>query len=211
MIRSRARSRRERLSGRAVAVFALAGAWHGQESTPAGLTRAALHNVLPDNPLMVHATGCSGIQANTRALNALGFTASTTDPGVAKDPTGQPTRHLSGTAAPAARQAMGAQLRALSIDQQVECMRAFMREANRVGLTSWDDPAGNDQFDPQGRSLELLVGDHGYQAINQLHRTGEMTTRIVLHFSCFTNDPALDCVKRNTYNAVSLIGDDWLL
>ena len=189
--------------------------WSGwnpnQLDQPGMLTKAELDKVLPDNPVMVQATGFAGIQVNSRALNALGITASTTDPGVAKDPKGLPTGQLSGTAAAAARQAMGAQLRALSIDQQVECMRAFMREANRVGLTSWDDPAGNDQFDPQGRSLELLVGDHGYQAINQLHRTGEMTTRIVLHFSCFTPDPAFDCVKRSTYNAISLVGDDWLL
>src|SRR3989441_19104 len=189
--------------------------WSGwnpnQLDQPGMLTKAELDKVLPDNPVMVQATGFSGIETNSRGLQALGIAGASTDPGVAKDPKGQPTGQLSGTAAAAARQAMGAQLRALSIDQQVECMRAFMREANRVGLTSWDDPAGNDQFDPQGRSLELLVGDHGYQAINQLHRTGEMTTRIVLHFSCFTPDPAFDCVKRSTYNAISLVGDDWLL
>ena len=189
--------------------------WSGwnpnQLDQPGMLTRAELDKVLPDNPVMVQATGYSGIQVNSRALSALGITANSTDAGVAKDPKGQPTGQLSGTAAAAARQAMGAQIRALSIDQQVDCMRAFMREANRVGLTSWDDPAGNDQFDPQGRLLEVLVGDHGYQAINQLHRNGEMTARVSLHFSCFTPDPALDCVKRNTYNAISLMGDDWLL
>ena len=189
--------------------------WSGwnpnQLDRPGMLTKAELDQALPNNPVMVQATGFTGIQTNSRGLQALGIAAASTDPGVAKDPTGQPTGQLSGNAAAAARQSMGTQLRALSIDQQVECMRAFMRESNRVGLTSWDDPAGNDQFDPQGRSLELLVGEHGFQAINQLHRNDEMTARIVLHFSCFTNDPALDCVKRNTYNAVSLIGDDWLL
>jgi len=189
--------------------------WSGwnpnQLDRPGMLTKAELDQALPNNPVMVQATGFTGIQTNSRGLQALGIAAASTDPGVAKDPTGQPTGQLSGNAAAAARQSMGTQLRALSIDQQVECMRAFMRESNRVGLTSWDDPAGNDQFDPQGRSLELLVGEHGFQAINQLHRNDEMTARIVLHFSCFTNAPALDCVKRNTYNAVSLIGDDWLL
>jgi predicted amidohydrolase YtcJ len=189
--------------------------WSGwnpnQLDRPGMLTRAELDGALPNNPVMVQATGFSGIQVNSKALQALSITAASTDPGVAKDPQGQPTGQLSGTAAAAARAEMGKQLRGMSIDQQVACLKSFMTETNRVGLTSWDDPAGNDQFDPQGRSLELLVDSHGFQAINQIHRDGEMTARIVLHFSCFTTAPAMDCVTRFTQSAVSLVGDDWLL
>ncbi len=189
--------------------------WSGwnpnQLDRPGMLTKAELDKALPDHPVMVQAAGFSGIQVNTKALQTLGITAASTDPGVAKNPAGEPTGQISGTPAAAARAAMGRQMRAMPIDQQIACLKSFMTETNRVGLTSWDDPAGNDQFDPDGRSLELLIGEHGFQAINQIHRDGQMTARIVLHFSCFTTVPAFDCVQRFTQSAVSLIGDDWLL
>src|SRR3989442_2612475 len=109
--------------------------WSGwnpnQLDQPGMLTKAELDKVLPDNPVMVQATGFSGIQVNSRALNALGITASSTDPGVAKDPKGQPTGQLSGTAAAAARQAMGAQLRAAAAAD------ALSRSGNSQSTTTY--------------------------------------------------------------------------
>ena len=192
-------------------IFTWSG-WNVNQLDTIGMfTKAELDAALPNNPVLIQGVGFTGIQTNARGLAAMGVTAASTDPGVLKDSSGQPTGQLTGTAAALGRATMGKQLRTVSIDEQVACMKAFLREANRVGLTAWDDPAGNDQFDPQGRQLELLAGEHGYQAINQIHRDAQMTARIVLHFSCFTTGvPALDCVKQYTPTAVSLVGDDWL-
>jgi hypothetical protein len=192
-------------------IFTWSGWNVSQLDKPGMFTRAELDEAVPNDPVAIQGVGFTGIQTNSKGLDATGFASGSTDPGVVKDGNGRPTGQLTGTAAATLRATMGKQLRTISIDQQVACMKAFMREANRVGLTSWDDPAGNDQFDPQGRQQELLTGEHGYQAINQIHRDGQMTVRVVLHFSCFTTGvPALDCVKQYTPTAVSLVGDDWL-
>ena len=186
---------------------------YGRDAVAMYMGNPNVHNLAGTlySRVLIQAVGFTGIQTNARGLAAMGVTAASTDPGILKDSSGQPTGQLTGTAAALGRATMGKQLRTVSIDEQVACMKAFLREANRVGLTAWDDPAGNDQFDPQGRQQELLAGEHGYQAINQIHRDAQMTARIVLHFSCFTTGvPALDCVKQYTPTAVSLVGDDWL-
>jgi hypothetical protein len=56
----------------------------------------------------------------------------------------------------------------------------------------------------------VLIGSHGYQAINRLNRQGRLNARVRLSFSCFGSIIGLPCVKANSANAVSGIGDDML-
>ena len=134
-------------------IFTWSGWNVNQLDRPGMFSRAELDEAVPNDPVAIQAAGFAGIQTNSKGLEATGFAGDSTDPGVMKDGSGRPTGQLTGTAAATLRATMGKQLRTITLDQQVACMRAFMREANRVGLTSWDDPAGNDQFDPQGRQL----------------------------------------------------------
>jgi len=182
------------------------GGWNvNQLDVPGMFTKAELDAALPANPVFVQGSGFSGTQVNTRALMVLGLGAG--DPGVEVDGSGQPTGRLTQPASGMASRAIGAQLETNSIDRQADCLAEFMRAANRAGLTAWDDPGGNDPFDVQGRAIEALREGHGFQAVNELHRQGRMTTRIVLHLTSFGG---LATVQRDTVNAFSLIGDDKL-
>lgn len=188
-------------------IFTTSGSWGvNQLDTPGMFTREELDSVLPNHPVFVQALGFSGVQVNTRALDLLGLSAG--DPGVEVDPdTGEPTGRLTAPASGMASRAIGAQLETLTIDQQEDCLADFVREANRVGLTAWDDPGGNDPFDHQGRLIEALREGHGFQAVNQLWRDGRMNARVVLHLTSFGG---LETVLRDTRHAFSVIGDDVL-
>ena len=182
------------------------GGWNvNQLDVPGMFTRAELDDALPNHPVRVQGTGFSGVQVNSRALELLGLGPGS--PGVELDGSGQPTGRLTGAASSASARAIGTQLEELTIDEQAECMADFMREANRVGLTGWDDPGGNDPFDHQGRTIEALREGHGFQAVNQLHRDGRMSNRVVLHLTSFEG---LETVLRDTQHAFSMIGDDLL-
>ncbi len=170
------------------------GGWNvNQLDTPGMFTLAELDAALPNHPVIVQGTGFSGTQANTRALQILGVRSA--------------TGLLTGPQAAQARRLIGEQLNQLTIEEQAECLKAFMREANRVGLTGWDDAAGNDPFDPLGRTIEFHTGLHGFQAINHLHRTGQMTARVIINMTSFGG---LATVLRDTPQAFSMVGDDML-
>jgi predicted amidohydrolase YtcJ len=186
-------------------VFTTAGWNVNQLDVPGMFTKAELDAALPSNPVMVQGNGFSGMQVNSRALQLLGLGPGS--PGVELDPSGQPTGRLTQPASGMVNRAIGTQLEMNSIDRQADCLAEFMRAANRAGLTAWDDPGGNDPFDPQGRAIEALREGHGFQAINELHRQGRMTARVVLHLTSFGG---LATVQRDTRHAFSLIGDDML-
>jgi predicted amidohydrolase YtcJ len=203
-------------------VFTTLGSFQvGQLDVPGMFSRAELDAVAPDNPVRVSGSGFTGTQVNTKALETLGLAAG--DPGVVVDGSGRPTGQLTGPAASAVNRAIGTELQRLSTGEQAECLEEFMRELNRRGLTAWDDPGGNDPFDPAGTGITVLRDNHGYQAVNRLHREDRMTTRISFNLSCFGPDAehaegmpgeephgAIECVERHTFNALGLIGDDML-
>ena len=183
------------------------GGWNvNQLDVPGMFTKAELDAALPANPAMVQGSGFSGMQVNTRALQLLGLGPGS--PGVELDASGQPTGRLTQPASGMVNRAIGTQLETNSIDRQADCLAEFMRAANRAGLTAWDDPGGNDPFDPQGRAIEALREGHGFQAVNELHRQGRMTARVGLHLTSFGG---LETVLRDTRHAFSLIGDDVLM
>ena len=179
--------------GAGVWIFTRSGWNVNQLDVPGIFTRAELDSVMPENPAFVIGSGAP-TQANTRALQALGL----------DDPA-----HADGVLTNAERNMINPLLgfTERSIDEQAACLADFIADANAAGLTSWDDPGGNDVFNPAGGLAVAFVDNHGFQAVNQLWRDGELNARIVLHMTSFGG---LTTVLEDTRHAVSLLGDDFL-
>jgi predicted amidohydrolase YtcJ len=191
-------------------LFQIGGGWNVAQFTdqPGMLTRAELDSAAPNHPVYIQGGGFSGGQVNSKALEVLGLTAGM--PGVVLDANGVPTGQLTGAANTLATRTIGAELQTLTFEEQIACSKDFIRELNKRGLTAWDDPGGNNPFSPTGVPDPVIRGNNGYQAINQLHRDGELNARVRFSFSCFASIIGMPCVTLNTPNAVSTIGDDML-
>jgi hypothetical protein len=191
-------------------LFQIGGGWNVAQFTdqPGMLTKAELDSAAPNHPVYIQGGGFSGGQVNSKALEVLGLTAGS--PGVVLDGNGQPTGQLTGAANTLATRTIGAELQTLTFEEQIACSKDFIRELNKRGMTAWDDPGGNNPFSPTGVPDPVIRGNNGYQAINQLHRDGELNARIRFSFSCFGSIIGMPCVTGNTPNAVSTIGDDML-
>ena len=179
-------------------LFQIGGGWHvNQLDVPGMLTKAELDAAAPNHPVYLQGTGFTGGQVNTKGLQVLGL-----------DPAGN--GQLTGANNTLAIQTIGTELGTLTLDEQDACTVDFIRELNRRGLTGWDDPGGNNPFSPTGIPDPVIVGSHGYQAINRLHREGRLNARVRFSFSCFGNVIGMPCVQTNTANALSGVGDDLL-
>ncbi len=179
-------------------LFQIGGGWHVQQLDVSGmLTKSELDGAAPNHPVYLQGTGFTGGQVNTRGLQVLGL-----------DPASN--GQLTGDANTLAIRTIGTELGALTLDEQDACTVDFIRELNRRGLTGWDDPGGNNPFSPTGVPDPVIVGSHGYQAINRLYREGRLNARVRFSFSCFGNVIGMPCVQGNTVNALSGIGDDLL-
>lgn len=191
-------------------LFQIGGGWNVNQftDTPGMLTKAELDGAAPNHPVYIQGGGFAGGQVNTKGLQALGLVAGS--PGVVLDAGGQPTGQLTGAANTLATRTIGAELQLLTFQEQISCSKDFIRELNRRGMTAWDDPGGNNPFSPTGVPDPVIRGNNGYQAINQLHRDGELNARVRFNFSCFGSIIGMPCVLGNTPNAVSTIGDDLL-
>jgi predicted amidohydrolase YtcJ len=161
-------------------LFQIGGAWNvAQFDSPGMLTRAELDAIAPSHLVYLQGTGVPGGQLNTPAMRKLGLEAG--DPGVVRNSSGMATGQVTGPANERAIRAIAAELNRLTLDEQESCTTHLIRELNRRGLTAWDDPGG----------------DLGYEAVNRLHRAGELNARIRLNFP-------LDAIQ------VSEVGDDTL-
>lgn len=188
-------------------LFQIGGGWNvAQFDEPGMLTKAELDGAAPNHPTYLQGTGFTGGQVNSLGLRVLALGPGS--PGVVLDPNGQPTGQLTGAANTLAIRTIGQELFDLTFDEQEACTRDFIRELNRRGLTAWDDPGGNNPFSPTGIPDAILRDDHGYQAVNRLHRKGELDARIRFNFSCFGTIIGMPCVKESTTNAISEVGDD---
>jgi predicted amidohydrolase YtcJ len=188
-------------------LFQIGGGWNvAQFDEPGMLTKAELDGAAPNNPTYLQGTGFTGGQVNSLGLQVLGLGPGSE--GVVLDANGQPTGQLTGAANTLAIRTIGTELFDLTFDEQEACTRDFIRELNRRGLTAWDDPGGNNPFSPTGIPDAILRDDHGYQAVNRLHRKGELNARIRFSFSCFGTIIGMPCVKESTTNAISEVGDD---
>jgi len=141
-------------------------------------TLGEIHAVSPDTPVFVLHLYDRAL-LNQAALRVIGYTRNTPNPPggeIARDPQGNPTGLL--IARPNAlllytALALGPKL---SADVQANSTRQFMRELNRLGVTSVIDAGGGFQNYPDD-----------YQVIQHLHDRGEMTVRIA--YNLFTQRP----------------------
>jgi predicted amidohydrolase YtcJ len=137
-----------------------------------------INAVSPDTPVFVLHLYDRAI-LNGAALRACGYTKDTPNPPggeIQRDKQGSPTGLL--IARPNAMILYSALAKGpkLPPDQQTNSTRHFMREMNRLGLTSAIDAGGGFQNYPDD-----------YRVIDELHRRGEMTVRIA--YNLFTQRP----------------------
>jgi predicted amidohydrolase YtcJ len=141
-------------------------------------TLAELNEAAPDTPVFILHLYDRAL-LNRAALRAVGYTKDTPEiPGgiIERDKSGNPTGLL--VANPNAlllykTLAMGPKL---PPEHQLNSTRHFMRELNRLGVTSAADAGGGFQNFPDD-----------YAVINELHKRGEMTVRIA--YNLFTQRP----------------------
>jgi predicted amidohydrolase YtcJ len=119
---------------------------------------------------------------NGAALRACGYTKDTPNPPggeIQRDKQGNPTGMLIARPNATILYATLAKGPKLPPDHQANSTRHFMRELNRLGITSCIDAGGGFQNYPDD-----------YKVIEDLHRRGEMTVRVA--YNLFTQRPKLE-------------------
>jgi predicted amidohydrolase YtcJ len=137
-----------------------------------------INAVAPDTPVFVLHLYDRAL-LNRAALRACGYTKDTPEPPggeIQRDKSGTPTGLL--IAKPNAMILYSTLARGpkLPLEQQHNSTRHFMRELNRLGVTSAIDAGGGFQNYPDD-----------YRVIEDMHRQGEMTVRIA--YNLFTQRP----------------------
>lgn len=164
-------------------------------------TLAELNEAAPETPVFILHLYDRAL-LNRAALRAVGYTKDTPEPPggiIERDRNGQPTGLL--IANPNAwilykTLSLGPKL---PVEYQYNSTRHFLRELNRLGLTSCCDAGGGFQNYPED-----------YEVIQQLQKRGELTVRIA--YNLFTQKPKAerdDFVKWTT-QAEYRQGDDFL-
>jgi len=137
-----------------------------------------INAVAPDTPVFVLHLYDRAV-LNQAALRACGYTKDTLDPPggeIQRDKTGNPTGLLIAKPNAMILYSTLAKGPKLPPEYQHNSTRHFMRELNRLGITSAIDAGGGFQNYPED-----------YQVIEALHRQGEMTVRIA--YNLFTQRP----------------------
>jgi predicted amidohydrolase YtcJ len=126
-------------------------------------TLKELNEIAPDTPVLV-LNRYALVLMNRAALRAAGYTKdSATPPGalLEKDRNGEPTGLLLAEANPFLLYAALAQGPMLGPDDQTNSMLHFMRELNRLGVTSVGDAAGGGQNYPDDYAIIQKLADEG--------------------------------------------------
>lgn len=137
-----------------------------------------LNQAAPDTPVFILHLYCQAM-LNRAALRAVGYDKNTPNPPggeIQRDKEGNPTGLLIARPNATILYATLAKGPKLPIEYQYNSTRQFMRELNRLGLTSVIDAGGGFQNYPED-----------YQVIDELHRRGELTLRIA--YNLFTQKP----------------------
>jgi predicted amidohydrolase YtcJ len=137
-----------------------------------------LNAAAPDTPVFVLHLYCQAM-LNRAALRAVGYDKNTPDPPggeIQRDKNGNPTGLLVARPNATLLYATLAKGPKLPVEYQYNSTRQFMRELNRLGLTSVIDAGGGFQNYPDD-----------YGVINELHQRGELTLRIA--YNLFTQKP----------------------
>lgn len=132
----------------------------------------------PDTPVFILHLYAQAL-LNKAALRAVGYTKDTPDPTggvIQRDRHGNPTGLLIAKPNAMILYSTLAKGPRLGFDDQINSSRHFMRELNRLGVTSVVDAGGGFQNYPDD-----------YKVIEQLHRDGQMTVRTA--YNLFTQKP----------------------
>jgi predicted amidohydrolase YtcJ len=141
-------------------------------------TLEELNAAAPDTPVFILHLYDRAL-LNAAALRAVGYTKDTPEPPggqIQRDAAGNPTGLLLARPNAMILYATLAAGPKLPPEYQANSTRHFMRELNRLGVTSASDAGGGFQSYPED-----------YQVIEQLHRHGQLTVRIA--YSLFTQKP----------------------
>ncbi len=184
-------------------IWTTAGGWNlAQLDDPTIFTFDELTAAAPRNPLWITGSGFAGPRVNQATLDLLGLTAGS--PGVELGPDGRPTGRLTGAASAAANTAIIAQLDALGIDGEAECLADFITEANGRGLTAWKDAGGNTA--PWSTIGAINEGLHVEEGAMQLYRDRGLNARIA--FNAMSNYQGFARQLEDTRNTIGFLGDD---
>src|SRR4029077_2401419 len=137
-----------------------------------------LNKAAPDTPVFVLHLYDPAL-LNRAALRAVGYTKESPNPPageIVRDAAGNPTGALIARPNAMILYSTLAKGPALPHDYQLSSSRHFMREWNRLGITSVIDAGGGFQNYPED-----------YRIVEQLHRNGELTVRIA--YNLFTQKP----------------------
>jgi predicted amidohydrolase YtcJ len=137
-----------------------------------------LNAAAPNTPVFVLHLYCRAL-LNQAALRACGYTRDTPNPPggeIQRDAKCNPTGLLIARPNATILYATLAKGPKLPLEHQINSTRHFMRELNRLGLTSIIDAGGGFQNYPED-----------YAVIEELHQRGEMTVRIA--YNLFTQKP----------------------
>jgi predicted amidohydrolase YtcJ len=141
-------------------------------------TLEELNTVAPHTPVFILHLYDRAL-LNGAALRAAGYTRDTPDPpggSIARDARGEPTGLLLAKPNALLLYAALAKGPKLPYEYQINSTRHFMRELNRLGITSVIDAGGGSQNYPED-----------YRVINDLHKAGQQTIRIA--YNLFTQKP----------------------
>lgn len=141
-------------------------------------TLEEINAVAPETPVFILHLYCRAL-LNRAALRACGYTRDTPNPPggeIQRDKNGDPTGLLIARPNANILYATLAKGPKLPAEAQYNSTRHFMRELNRLGITSCIDAGGGFQNYPED-----------YEIIRQLHANGDLTVRIA--YNLFTQKP----------------------
>lgn len=137
-----------------------------------------INRIAPDTPVFILHLYDRAL-LNRAALRAVGYTKNTPDPlggEIQRDSNGNPTGLLIARPNATILYSTLAKGPQLPYEHQINSTRHFMRELNRLGITSVIDAGGGYQNYPDD-----------YQVIEELHKRGDLTVRI--GYNLFTQRP----------------------
>ncbi|HEX6322755.1 MAG TPA: amidohydrolase [Vicinamibacterales bacterium] len=159
----------------------------GSAGAPFTPTRDLIDAVTPEHPVLVNRFDRSMYLANSLALKLAGIDDRTPNPDggeIVRDARGRATGILKGAAAQLVRKVIPP----IPFEQRLTQVRAVLKEAREGGVTTMQDLTSGEQL----------------QAYQELHRRGELTSRIMLR-------PTLDNVAHTAPLGISRgFGDGWL-
>lgn len=164
-------------------------------------TLEEINEAAPETPVFILHLYCQAL-LNRAALRAVGYTRDTPNPPggeIQRDRSGNPTGLLLARPNATILYATLAKGPKLPPEHQMNSTRHFMRELNRLGLTSIIDAGGGYQNYPED-----------YAVIDELHKRGELTLRIA--YNLFTQKPGRE--KEDFARWIKMtgpgVGDDYL-